>query len=410
MPHLLDRPADGIPPVAATPAAFQRAADQLAAGSGPFAIDTERASAFRYDDRAFLLQIRRAGSGTVLLDPEGGRDALTTALAPVLNNQGWIIHAAPSDLPCLAWLGLYPSAIFDTELAARMAGFDHPNLGAMLEALFDVELEKAYGDADWSARPIPARQLAYAALDVELLLELGQELADILAEDGKLGWANAEFAHIVDEHRSITAPPEPDWTDLRGIGSLRTPTQLAAARALWTHRDRQARARDIAPGKILSNKALLEVARSLPRSEEALRRTRGFPRRRAGASQAWFTVLETALRADPSTFPSPDRSVAPVPGKSTWSRDYPELWEVYQDIRADIDALADDLVMQPETIIKTSAVRGAVWAALGEPRFSSDLAGTLTRAEDLPALLRDDDCRDWQIQIVTPILERALFR
>ena len=85
MPELRSRPVAGIPPVLSTPDEFTCAAAQLAAGTGPFAIDTERASGYRYDDRAFLVQIRRKGAGTMLFAPEGYREELTTALVPVLN-------------------------------------------------------------------------------------------------------------------------------------------------------------------------------------------------------------------------------------------------------------------------------------------------------------------------------------
>ena len=192
----LTTPRDGLPRVLSTPADFSAAATALAAGQGPVAIDTERASGFRYDDRAFLVQIRRRDVGTLLLDPEGVRPAFTQAFAPVLNGLDWIIHAAPSDLPSLAWLGLYPGTLFDTELAGRLAGFDHVNLAAMTEMLLDVHLAKGHGAEDWSQRPLPADWLAYAALDVELLLELGDTMAEVLDAQGKLDWATQEFDHI----------------------------------------------------------------------------------------------------------------------------------------------------------------------------------------------------------------------
>src|SRR5699024_10243717 len=130
------QPRDGTPPLLTTPAQFEAAADVLAGGSGPFAIDTERASGFRYDDRAFLIQIRRRGAGTLLFDPESRSPELSRSLGPVLNGQEWIIHAAATDLPSLAWLDLRPGTLFDTELAGRLAGFELVNLAAMVEQIF----------------------------------------------------------------------------------------------------------------------------------------------------------------------------------------------------------------------------------------------------------------------------------
>ncbi|WP_460490589.1 HRDC domain-containing protein, partial [Corynebacterium nasicanis] len=273
----LTTPRDGTPRVLSTPGDFAAAASALAAGQGPLAIDTERASAFRYDDRAFLVQIRRRGVGTFLLDPEGHRRDFTRALAPVLNGEDWIIHAAPSDLPSLAWLGLYPGSLFDTEMAGRLAGFDHVNLASMIEMLFDVHLAKGHGAEDWSLRPLPAEWLAYAALDVELLLELGDTMAEILDAQGKLDWASQEFEHIRSGHADITGPTDSTWRTMKGVSSLTRPEQLAVARELWMARESIAVADDRAVSRVLPTKVLIEVARALPRNAAALARVRGVP-------------------------------------------------------------------------------------------------------------------------------------
>lgn len=385
---LRSTPADGIPAVLNTPQDFQDAAAQLAAGTGPFAIDTERASSYRYDDRAFLVQIRRRGAGTFLLAPEGLRPELHAALAPVLNDAPWIIHAAPSDLPCLAWLGLYPGTLFDTELASRMAGFAHPNLGGMVEELLGVELEKGYGDSDWSKTPLPHQWLAYAALDVELLIELAEILRDILAEENKLDWAYEEFAAIVDKHAYITAPPEQHWQDLRGIHTLKSPHQLGIAKALWTHRDNIARQRDIAPSRLLPNKVIVEVARQQPRNEQELARVKGFPQRRARAGMA---VVKKAGIAK-----LPRKKKGGVPSRPLWSRDQ---WGVYQAIRADFAELAAELHMDPETLLKPATLRKAVWSVIGDE--------TVHNTPQLVDVL--DEARPWQIDIAVPIIAPRLL-
>ncbi|APT92405.1 ribonuclease D [Corynebacterium phocae] len=411
MSSLHSSPSDGIPSVADSPSDFLQVAKQLAAGTGPFAIDTERASAFRYDDRAFLLQIRRNGAGTFLIDPEGGRAELSKALGPVLNGAKWVIHAAPSDLPCLAWLGLYPGTIFDTELAARIAGYDHPNLSAMTELLLGVELEKGYGDADWSARPIPRKQLAYAALDVEFLLELAEELAEILAEDDKTEWAEAEFAEIVRRHADVTEPQPANWRDLKGIYTLTSPAQLNVAKALWTRRDTLARAKDLAPGRLLSNRTLIEIARAVPTSEAGLRRVRGFPSRRRGASSMWIKVLEAASRTKKGEWPRLPKPSAGVPAKSSWSREYPELWSMYQTIRDDIEVLGEDLSMNSDTIIRTAELRAVLWAIHGDTssRRPGDRAGSVAHPGKVKTQLIEEGAREWQADLVAPIIVRHAF-
>lgn len=447
MSELRTQPTDGIPPVLVTPNDIARAAQQLAEADGPIAIDTERASAYRYNDRAFLLQIRRGRTPIVLIDPEGNSAAISTHLAPVINGEDWVIHAAASDLPCLAWLGLYPGTIFDTELAGRLLGLPQTNLAAMIEEFLGVRLKKAFGDADWSVRPLPSKWLAYAALDVEFLLELSELLADALSSAHKLDWAIAEFAHIQQAHEDITAPPRPHWTQLKGIGALRRPEQLAVARELWNVRDERARNRDLAPGKDLPNKVLLDIARSLPMSPAELNKVRGFPRRRAGATTLWFNVVRDALASAPETWPDHSEVFAhddSAPRSSVWSRNFPQSFQTYQAIRDDLEDLAAELELGADVLIRPASVRAAVWEVLApDLRGDSPLAplpppsptradansvtSSTPRAEARPvtsstprsasyspadAQVRDtlasEGARSWQIELAAPIIAKRL--
>lgn len=198
-PTPLLRPAGGIPDLCVTVGEIAAAAELLDRGRGPFAVDAERASGFRYSGRAYLIQIRRAEAGTVLIDPVShGGDPLTVLapVAEVLSTNEWILHSADQDLPCLAEVGMRPPALYDTELAGRLAGFDRVNLAAMVERLLGLGLTKGHGAADWSKRPLPSAWLNYAALDVELLIELRAAISRVLAEQGKTDWAAQEFEHL----------------------------------------------------------------------------------------------------------------------------------------------------------------------------------------------------------------------
>ena len=109
----------------------------------------------------------------------------------------WILHAASQDLPCLSELGMWPDRLFDTELAARLAGLPRVGLAAVIEQLLGFGLAKEHSAADWSTRPLPEPWLRYAALDVEVLTELREELIELLEADGKLEFAEQEFAAIL---------------------------------------------------------------------------------------------------------------------------------------------------------------------------------------------------------------------
>ncbi|MCK5751524.1 MAG: ribonuclease D, partial [Mycobacterium sp.] len=193
------RPRDGVPAVSASRGEIARAADLLAQGTGPFAVDAERASGFRYSNRAYLVQIRRAGAGTVLIDPVSHGGDPVEVLAPVaevLATDEWVLHAADQDLPCLAEIGMRPTSLYDTELAGRLANYDRVNLAAMVQRLLGLQLTKGHGAADWSKRPLPDDWLNYAALDVEVLVDLRDAVDDVLAEQGKTEWARQEFEFL----------------------------------------------------------------------------------------------------------------------------------------------------------------------------------------------------------------------
>src|SRR3984893_6017220 len=227
-------PAEGVPELSTTAGEIKAAAELLAGGHGPFAVDAERASGFRYSNRAYLIQIRRAGAGTVLIDPVShGGDPLTVLrpVAEVLAKGEWILHAGDPALPCLAEVGMRPPALYDTELAGRLAGFDRVNLAAMAQRLLGLGLAKGHGAADWSKRPLPPAWLNYAALDVEVLIELRHGIAGVLAEQGKTDWAAEELDYLRSAADLVPATSRRErWRRTSGIHRVRNQRALAAVR------------------------------------------------------------------------------------------------------------------------------------------------------------------------------------
>ncbi|HST48246.1 ribonuclease D [Jatrophihabitans sp.] len=314
---LLRAPADGTPDPLTTPAELAAAAAGLAAGHGPVAVDAERASGYRYSQRAYLVQLRRAGYGTVLIDPIALPDL--SSVDQALAGAEWILHAASQDLTCLAELGMRPRRLFDTELAGRLLGSERVALGTMVEQYLGISLEKGHSAADWSTRPLPADWLNYAALDVELLIELREVLVGELARTGKLAWAEQEFEAILQ-----AGPPAPrgdPWRRTSGIHNLRNRRQLAMVRSLWQARDRLAAERDVAPGRTLPDAAILAAVKANPKSQAELGNVAVFngPRQRRLAGY-WFKALSegretpedqlpplSQLSADPDAMPSPAR-------------------------------------------------------------------------------------------------------
>ena len=231
-------PAAGTPPIIDSDASFERAISDLASGAGAFAIDAERASGFKYSARAYLIQIKRSNGGLHLIDPIAfpmgdlnSPHPLMVKLNNLLATDEVILHASTQDLPCLREIGIRPQRLFDTELGGRIAGLPRVGLGALLESQLGVSLAKEFSAVDWSTRPLPLNWLTYAALDVELLVELREKVALILESTGKLTWAEEEFTAI------LNAPPSParqePWRRTSGMHKIKIRSQLALVKELW---------------------------------------------------------------------------------------------------------------------------------------------------------------------------------
>ncbi|MFC4948320.1 HRDC domain-containing protein [Pseudonocardia sp. GCM10023141] len=386
------RPADGLPAVVADPTALLRTAEQFASGTGPIAVDAERASGFRYSQRAYLVQLRRAGSGTALVDPIPLASDLAP-LAPALTGPEWVLHAANQDLACLAEVGLAPSKLFDTELAGRLAGLPRVGLGPMVEQLLGLSLEKGHGAADWSRRPLPEDWLVYAALDVEVLVELRDVLAGVLAEQGKLDWAMQEFEAV----RTAGPPaprPEP-WRRTSGIHKIRKARPLAIVRALWEARDRLAAERDIAPGRVLPDAAIVDAAVTAPETPQALASMavfRGRSQRRL--TNYWFTAVAQAAKLDAAALPHPSPPNDGPPPVARWSDRSPDAAARLAAARAVLAAVAQQWTVPVENLLQPDLLRRLCWT----PPVDGDVAATL----------RKGGAREWQIELLATHLEVAL--
>jgi ribonuclease D len=390
-------PRDGLPPLVASTAALDEAIRALGAGEGPVAMDAERASGFRYGHRAFLVQLRRQGAGTVLIDPVACPDlsGLDTALA----DAEVVLHAASQDLPCLAELGYRPRRLFDTELAGRLLGFPRVGLGALVETVLGLTLEKGHAADDWSTRPLPTDWLRYAALDVEVLVELRDALAAGLAEQGKTEWADQEFAAVL---AAEPAGPRPDpWRRTSGIHRVRSRRGLAIVRELWLERDRIARRRDLSPSRVLPDSAIVEAAKSAPGTSETLAGLPGFRGRGAKRHAAeWLGAIRRARAQADVTLPGPSGPMTDGPPPAhRWSERDPVAAKRLAAVRAVVAALADEHSLPTENLLQPDAVRRLAW----QP---PDPVSPESVAADLAAY----GARPWQVDLTAVPIAKALLR
>ena len=399
------QPSAGTPDIIDTEEAFGQALEQLAQGSGPFAVDAERASGFRYSARAYLIQIKRTDGGLHLIDPIpfGPGHKLFIDLNNLLNTDEVILHASTQDLPCLRELGINPIKLFDTELAGRIAGLPRVGLGPLLESLMGVLLAKEHSAADWSARPLPKEWLTYAALDVELLVELRNHMYKILEDAKKLPWALEEFASIL---KAPPAPPRVDpWRRTSGMHKIKRRDQLAVIKSLWIARDEIASQQDIAAGKLLNDSAIVELAIAVPTTKkefEKCLRPLGLRARWIENLQLWLDSIASAVALPEDQWPSMRTNADTLPPIKLWRDKFPEKFAPLSHARAAIELIAEENQIPVENLITPEHVRRVCW----KPPVGA--TSTLSVSE-VESALSELGARQWQIDLVAPSLAAALL-
>ncbi|MDN4171451.1 ribonuclease D [Nocardioides sp. SOB77] len=389
---------DGLPPVVDTAEALAEVCAAMAAGTGPVAVDAERASGYRYSSRAYLVQLRREGAGTALVDPIAFDDL--APLQAALEGTEWILHAATQDLPCLAEVGLTPTSLFDTELAGRLLGYPRVGLATLVETVLGFGMKKEHSAVDWSTRPLPEPWLEYAALDVEVLVELRDAIAAELVAQGKDEWAQQEFDHL----RSFEVLPRVDaWRRTSGLHRVRGRRALGAVRALWELRDQIAEQRDVTPGRIIPDSAIVAAATAMPLERSALLATKGFHGRGAERyANRWIAALREVAEMDEADLPAraPRGDGPPLP--RAWAEKDPVAADRLQLAREAMTALAEEHGLPVENLLTPDYLRRTLWTppATREP-------GELLDA--VAGVLQGYGARSWQVALSAPVLTRAIL-
>lgn len=387
-------PREGLPEIVSTPAQLDDLVSAISRGTGPVALDAERASGFKYSQRAYLIQLRRQGSGSHLIDPTlfPNLNPLQDALVGV----DWILHAASQDLVCLAEVGLLPTAnVFDTELAGRLLGLPRVGLGPLIETQLGYSLAKEHSAADWSTRPLPESWLNYAALDVEFLIELWELLETQLHEAEKHHWAIQEFDHV----KRTTGPIErvDPWRRTSGMHVIRNTRELAVIREVWFARDEIAREQDIAAGRILSDSHIVTLASSGLTKESELK-TLSFMHLRnvKRHSEVWIAAAIRAHNLPAEELPALKLPVTGPPAPRNWEARNPQAWKRLEFARSQLSAIAEKLGLPIENLMTPETIRKVLWSPPESP-------------DELRRTLSEFNARPWQIDIVFPILETAIW-
>lgn len=376
---------------------LEEAVETLAAATGAFAVDAERASGFKYSQRAYLIQVYRLGSPIYLIDPAAIAPALNPApfgaLAEVMRSAPWILHAASQDIPCLRELGLEAPALFDTELGSRIAGLDRVGLGAVTEALLSVRLAKEHSAVDWSTRPLANDWLNYAALDVDVLFDLWSAVEAVLIERKKLTWALQEFAATLAAQPK--APKIDKWRGMTGLHEVKDAKKLAIARELWTARETLAVKLDVSPGRLIPDSSIVNVVKETPKSKPQLAGTRTFVGR---ASRSYLDTWWKAIEDGSSSRDLPALKVLAtgIPNHRIWPTRFPEADRRLKIIRPIIAELAEANGLPVENVLTPDYLRTICF---DPPAY--DL-GSVSEA------LRALGAREWQIELTGQLILEGL--
>ncbi len=406
--QLLTSPAGGTPSVIETESDFAKAISELAGGSGPIAIDAERASGFRYSARAYLIQIFRRGGGLHLIDPinlQGSTEI--SKLNLLLETEECVIHAASQDLPCLREFGILPQKLFDTELGARIAGCERVGLGPLCENLLEISLAKEHSAVDWSIRPLRPEWLDYAALDVAVLIDLRDKVFELLESQGKLDWANEEFGAQL-EIQQVKVRNEP-WRRTSGMHQIRTRPQMAIIRELWNKRDQIAAEIDLAPGRLLSDSVLIALAKSdLKTKDEFLALPEAKMKIRNDLQQSyvetWLTAYLNAKSLLEKDWPQLRAKSDSLPPIKIWRDKYPLAHAHLTHARHNLNELAVNLSLPLENLLTPETLRRICFDNGHETKYREPEA-LMPLVEKQ---LRASGARQWQISRCARLIAESL--
>ena len=398
-------PRNGVPEVVSNESQFEKLIAELLNGNGPLAIDAERSSGYRYSQRAYLIQIYRENGGLHLIDPIPLKDSkLWQKFNKEFSLYEWVIHASTQDLPCLIEVGLKPKLLFDTELGARIAGCERVGLGPLAESLLELQLAKEHSAVDWSIRPLRPEWITYAALDVDILLDIRNAVEKLLIEQNKLKWAEQDFASILKNYESyeFSDMPKPDrWRRTSGMHKVRDRLTMTIVRDLWLSRDELAREIDLAAGRVLGDDAIVELATKRPDNLEAVAKVIGRRTRlEAPPFNRWLKVLNLALKTPIEEQPELRVASQSLPPIKIWKDRNPLGYARLTHARAALIELSAQIQIPTENLVTPELVRKICWQE--PPATNSEYENFVNEQ------LNKMGARPWQIELVTPAISASL--
>jgi ribonuclease D len=330
------------------------------------ALDTEAASFHRYIDRVYLIQLS-SDRETALIDPLSLEDL--SPLAQLLDEPRTeiVLHDADYDLRILNRdYGFTARSLFDTRIAAQLAGEPAVGLSALLEKYFGIKLNKKFQRADWSRRPLTSDMIEYAAADTRYLPALRDELESRLKQHGRLDWAKEEFRILEGIRWMQPCDTAAAYLRIKGAKSL-SRRSLAVLRELFQWRESTARDLDRAPFRVLGNAALLAIAQLAPRSLNRLKSVDGVPR---SAVARYGTELVEAVKRG-TEVPQSELPAIKRPLRPEHNQAYDRRLEALKRLR---NRRAKEVGMEPGMLCPNGTLQAVARAASSGGKQLSSIA------------------------------------
>jgi len=368
--------------------------EALKTNSNPIAIDAERASGFRYGQKAYLIQIALEDKAIYLLDPTADFELVTLSeVRGLINQTPWIIHAASQDLVCLAEYGLKPTQLFDTELACRLLGLPRVSLGVITEHYLNLKLAKEHSAVDWSSRPLPKSWLDYAALDVDVLHNLYSAVEADLKSNNRYEIAREEFDFLLEFQQK--EPKVDRWRGTTGLHEFKDARDLTIVKYMWEAREELAIDKDVSPGRLIPDQSLIAAVKAKPRTRSELIALRSFTGRASRTYiDIWWDSYSKGLNTEKLVEVRAQQTG--IPNHRNWPSKFPEANIRLQWCKRLLAELSTELNISQENILAPDTVRALCFTP---PVLSKDAVSSS---------LRDLRARQWQIEAVAELLIEAL--
>jgi ribonuclease D len=361
----------------------------------PLAVDAERASGFRYGQKAYLVQVGIRNKAIYLVDPVAKYSPkLWKAFVEAISSKTWIIHAASQDIPCLTEIGIKPKQILDTELGTRILGLPRVSLGTITEHYLLLKLAKEHSAVDWSERPLRQEWLEYAALDVDVLHELWAAVSKDLQTQDKFSIASEEFAALINQPAK---PVKQDrWRSLTGLHEIKDVRSLTIAKTMWEAREELAINKDIAPGRLVPDLAIVAAVKAMPKSKSELASLKTFSGR---ASRTYIDVWWEAFTLGNTTKNVVELRLKAtgIPNHRNWPLKFPDANARLLASKAAIAELSEKKQIPAENILSPDILRSICF----EPP-------SLLDTNQIAYYLRAKNVREWQIDLLLPLLVKSL--